>query len=106
MLRERQAKQLERIAAKQEAELEKLADELGQEMEDLDAGCEAEAVQLRREFSERKDRLVARWTLAEAIERRRLEMSTGEMYGPLPIISWGGRLGVEEEEHEERDDGI
>lgn len=89
VLRERQAKQLERIAAKQEAELERLGDELQQEMADLDAACEAEAVQLRREFSERKDRLVARWTLAEAIDRRRLEISTGETYGPLPVIAWG-----------------
>lgn len=98
VLRERQAKQLERIAAKQEAELEKLGDDLGQEMADLDAACEAEAVRLRREFSERKDRLVARWTLAEAIERRRLEISTGETYGPLPVIPWGG--GVYEEGNE------
>lgn len=99
VLRERQARQLERIAAKQEAELERLRDELRQEMEDLDAACEAEAVQLRREFSERKDRLVARWTLAEAIERRRREISTGEMYGPLPVIPWGE--GEEEEEGDE-----
>lgn len=90
VLRERQAKQLERIAGKQEIELAQLADELGQEMQDLDAACEAEADQLRREFSERKERLVARWTLAEAIERRQREVATGEMYGPLPTISWGG----------------
>lgn len=88
VLRERQAKQLERIAAKQEAELEKMTDELGQETQDLDAACEAEAMQLRRDFSDRKDRLVGRWTLAEAIERRRLENSTGETYGPLPIVLW------------------
>ena len=103
VLREKQAKQLERIAAKQEAELEKLADEIRQETEDIDAACEAEAVQLREGFSERKDRLVARWNLAEAIERRRLENRTGETYAPLPMISWENELSGGEAEEEDND---
>lgn len=91
VLREKQAKQLERIAAKQEAELETLGDDLRRETQDLDAACEAEAMQLHRDFSERKDRLVARWTLAEAIERRRMENITGDRYAPLPAIRWEKR---------------
>lgn len=98
VLREKQAKQLERIAAKQEAELETLADDRRLETEDLDAACEAEALQLREDFSDRKDRLVARWNLAETIERRRLENRTGETYAPLPIMSWGEGLPMEAEE--------
>lgn len=94
MLREKQTKQLERVTAKQESELRALADELRKETEGLDATFEEEEQPLRREFSERKNQLVARWTLAEAIERRRLEKTTGELYGPLPVIPWADRRSV------------
>ena len=100
VLREKQAKQMERIAARQEAELQELADELRRETEDLDAACSAEAMQLRQDLLERRDRLMTRWSLAEAIERRQLENLTGEMYGPLPAISWREGLQVEDEEEE------
>ncbi len=103
VLREKQVKQLERVTAKQEAELERLAADLRQETADLDAACEAEAVRLRQDFAARQDRLVARWTLAEAIERRRLENQTGEPYAPLPVIPWGDEPSTG---HDDDDPGV
>ena len=88
VLREKQAKQLERVKAKQDAEFDTLAREWAEEEEDLAAAAEQEANQLRQEFIGRRSRVVARWTLAEAIERQTLENATGERYGPLPEIPW------------------
>ena len=88
VLREKQAKQLERVAAKQEAEVEILEMEMNQKLEDHDAEYDMEERDLRQEFSERKRRLVARWTVIEAIERRKLENEMGELYGPLPALEW------------------
>ena len=88
VLREKQAKQLERITAKQEIELSKLTSDSEQELQDLDIDFTDEENALQQEFAERKKRLIARWTLAEAIERRKLENETGEAYGSLPAIAW------------------
>ena len=88
VLREKQAKQLERVAAKQEAELEEAEMELHQKLEDHDAEYNMEEEDLRQEFSERKRRLMARWTVIEAIERRKLENETDELHAPLPALEW------------------
>lgn len=101
VLREKQAKQLERVTAKHKSELEAIADELREETQDLDATLEDEELQLRREFSERKQRLVARWALTEAIERRTLENLTGEVYGPLPSVPWANRMSIAETSSDE-----
>lgn len=89
VLREKQAKQLERIVVKQEAEVEALVDKLESEINDLvENQFVRETANLRLQFMERKYRLVGRWMLAEAIERRKLENETGEGFGPLPKIDW------------------
>lgn len=88
VLRERQGKQVERIMAKQETEMENLESSFEHQNEDLDARFRTEERQLQQEFAERKNRLVARWNLAEAIERRKLEINTGEEFGPLPAVKW------------------
>ena len=88
VLREKQAKQLERVAAKQEAQLEKAEIELNQRLDNHDTEYNLEEEDLRQEFLERKRRLVARWTLIEAIERRKLEDETGEPHDPLPPLEW------------------
>ena len=90
VLRERQGKQQERIMAKQEAELETLESNFEQQNEEMDARFRDEEIRLRHEFAERKKRLVRRWALAEAIERRKLEQATGETFEPLPSIVWIG----------------
>lgn len=88
VLREKQGKQLERITAKQEAEIETLESDFETQNEYLDVRFDQEEKLLHQEFSERKKRLVARWDLAEAIERKKLELGTGEEYGPLPPCDW------------------
>lgn len=88
VLREKQGKQQERIMAKQETELENLESEFERQNEEMDAKFRDEEKQLRQEFAERKKRLVKRWELAEAIERRKLEQATGETFEPLPPITW------------------
>ncbi|KAL9137273.1 MAG: hypothetical protein Q9175_001525 [Cornicularia normoerica] len=90
VLREKQGKQQERIMAKQEAELETLESNFERQNEELDAKFRDEEMQLQQEFAERKKRLVRRWGLAEAIERRKLEQATGETFEPLPPITWSG----------------
>ncbi|KAL9584455.1 MAG: hypothetical protein Q9212_002121, partial [Teloschistes hypoglaucus] len=80
VLREKQAKQLERVMGKQEAELEAVDLELSQKMQRLEERCGQEEGALKGEFRERRRRLVKRWDLAEAIQRRRLENETGEVY--------------------------
>ncbi|MCJ1452250.1 hypothetical protein MMC28_002592 [Mycoblastus sanguinarius] len=107
VLRERQGKQLERIVAKQETELEILETDFERQNEDLDAKFQSEEIQLQQEFANRKARLVARWNLAETIERRILELATGETHGPLPQVSWsddGDREGGGRRESKEREE--
>lgn len=88
VLREKQAKQVERIVAKQEVELDNLEIEFEHQTEELDAKFQEQESRLQEEFAERKRRLVSRWNIAEAIERRRLELQSGEEHGPLPVIAW------------------
>lgn len=90
VLREKQGKQQERIMAKQETELETLESNFERQNEELDAKFREEEIKLQQEFAERKKRLVRRWGLAEAIERRKLEQATGETFEPLPSITWSG----------------
>ena len=101
VLREKQGKQLERISAKQEAELEELLNDYRKQVAELESVYHAEEEELRREFGARKKRLMKRWALAEAIERRKIETETEESYGALPIIPWDerdGRGGVSEDD--------
>ncbi|KAI4204205.1 MAG: hypothetical protein LQ350_001396 [Teloschistes chrysophthalmus] len=105
VLREKQAKQLERVMGKQEAELEAVDLELSQKMQRLDERCRQQEGALKEEFRERRRRLVKRWDLAEAIQRRRLENETGEVYGALPAIEWGDEQRECEGGEEEEDGG-
>lgn len=106
VLREKQSKQLERVAANQESELDDLAASHVEEVTEMEKRFEEEEQQLGQEFRERRQKLVRRWRLAEAIERRKLENSGAGDFGPLPNVEWGG-IGVErdreEEEREVRD---
>lgn len=89
VLREKQAKQLERISAKQEAEMATLIETQSEEIVELDKRLAEEESVLVTEFGERRTRLVKRWKLAEAIQRRRLEMEGCGDLRPLPEIEWG-----------------
>ena len=74
--------------AKQETELESLESVFERQNEELDVKFGDDEIQLQQGFAERKKRLVRRWGLAEAIERRKLEQATGETFEPLPPITW------------------
>ena len=104
VLREKQAKQLERVAAKQEAELERVEQEFEQKNIDLDYQFRAEEVALKDEFAARQRRLVRRWDLAEAIERKKLEIETGDDYAQLPAIEWSDREHDDDEDEHNNDD--
>lgn len=88
VLREKQARQYDRITAKQEAELINAEREFDRQNSHLDVQFQSEEVLLTEEFVARRKRLVRRWDLAETIERRKLEIETGDEYGPLPPIKW------------------
>jgi hypothetical protein len=88
VLREKQAKQLERVAARQEAELQAVHDQSQAELERKEAAAAREEAELRAEFEFKKDKLVWRWKVMEAIERRRLELERGEEFGELPDVQW------------------
>ncbi|KAL8706936.1 MAG: hypothetical protein Q9201_000096 [Fulgogasparrea decipioides] len=103
VLREKQAKQLERIIGKQESEVEEVDLGLSRKLQDLERRCQDERELLIHEFQKRRRRLMKRWVLTEAIMRRKLENETGEAFGPLPSIEWDGRQGEEEEELVGRD---
>ena len=102
VLREKQAKQLERVSAKHDFKLKTLSEDFEIENANLDAKFKAEDEGLQTEFAERKKRLVARWLLAEAIERRKLENETGDVYGPLPAVEWSDSACDREEGEEEK----
>ena len=105
VLREKQGKQQERIMAKQETELEALESDFERQNEEMDARFRDEETRLRQEFAERKKRLIRRWALAEAIERRKLEQATGETFEPLPPIVWSGDGGEGREKEKEKEKG-
>ena len=88
VLRERQAKQQERVLAKQENEMEALEMDKRDALQDLGSQREEEEQVLKNRFAARKSRLIARWSLSEAIECRKLENETGEAYGSLPPLPW------------------
>ncbi|MCJ1285390.1 hypothetical protein MMC26_004730 [Xylographa opegraphella] len=96
VLREKQAKQLERIQAKQDAELSSTSSAKEIALRKHESQFDGEALDLQRDFWDRRKRILARWALAEAIERRKLEHETGMPFAPLPPIPWlDGRRGAE-----------
>ena len=106
VLREKQGKQLERIMAKQEAQLVALADDYRKQMIGLEASFRVEESQLQNEFAARKKRLLDRWALSEAIERRKLENETGDLYGSLPEVHWPSRSSNERQYLQEEEDDL
>ena len=94
VLREKQAKQMERVIDKQEKELMKQTEEFEREESELEDSARVEERDMERVFAERKARLVARWRIAEAIERKLLEVDMGESVAELPAMGWGRMVEV------------
>ncbi|KAL8987362.1 MAG: hypothetical protein Q9177_003417, partial [Variospora cf. flavescens] len=104
VLREKQGKQLERMVGKQEAELKEMELQLAHDMQQSQSSLRSDEQILQHEFSERRKRLTLRWSLAEAIERKKIEKETGESYAPLPNIEWDDAQQSREENEEPADD--
>ena len=77
VLRERQARQLERVLKRQEVEMEELKREGEREEERVRVEAEREAAVLREASRLRRERLCRRWRLAVEIERRKWEDECG-----------------------------
>jgi F0F1-type ATP synthase epsilon subunit len=88
VLRERQAKQAERISNKQEQEMRESKDQMQEALKQSAEQIEMEERTLRLELAQRKARMRNRWELAEKVERRKLELEKGLEYGELPGIEW------------------
>ena len=95
VLREKQAKQLERIQAKQDGELSAVSAEMDMELKKHESKFHGEEIDLQQDFWDRKKRILARWALAEAIERRKLERETDLHFAPLPPIPWSDIRSIE-----------
>ncbi|KAI4171259.1 MAG: hypothetical protein LQ348_006960 [Seirophora lacunosa] len=106
VLREKQGKQLERIMGKQEAEVQEMELQLAHKMQQLQISLRTDEQILEHEFSERRKRLTSRWSLAEAIERKKIEKESGDSYAPLPIIAWDDPRAGREESEEPVDDQL
>lgn len=102
VLRGQQEQQLERVGAKHEVEMAKMLREYRSEKQALRRQREEEEQAMEGVFADRKRRMVARWGLAEAIERRTLEIEIGEQFAPLPVVGWGDFEGRDAAEEEER----
>ena len=89
VLREKQARAAERLAARQAAELRELERAAARAVARLEAASRREEARAKGEFAGRKRRLLWRWKVVEAIERRRLELERGEEFGALPDVQWG-----------------
>ncbi|KAI4156390.1 MAG: hypothetical protein LQ340_000295 [Diploschistes diacapsis] len=107
VLREQQAKQADRIGRKQEKELVVLEEKRDAELSKIEGEAQTDLMPLKREWATKKRRMVWRWGIKEAIERKSLEMERGEAYGELPGVKWpadedevsdGGGTGLEDEE--------
>ncbi|CAF9928696.1 MAG: hypothetical protein GOMPHAMPRED_005210 [Gomphillus americanus] len=99
VLREQQAQQANRISVRQDAELEALSKRHEHESAKLKTEADHTTKELQQEYTNKKSRMIWRWQVKEAIERRRLELERGQVFGELPDILWP-------EEPNEQDDKI
>ncbi|MCJ1362015.1 hypothetical protein MMC16_001117 [Acarospora aff. strigata] len=89
VLREKQAKQLECVFARQGEELANLTEQRHSELAEIESTFNQRVAEDNLAFDDKRRKFARRWSLAEAISRRRLEIETGEKHAPLVPISWG-----------------
>ncbi|KAF4946100.1 hypothetical protein FGADI_11456 [Fusarium gaditjirri] len=88
VMRDRQAKRMEELVDRQEAEYETLLEQNRQELIELHAQAVLEEEALAHTFTARKSKLVRRWELAIEILRKELEDQDGVKYAPIPTPTW------------------
>lgn len=89
VLRERQALKLQAAVKRTDKELDDMCDRHIQELATLRTEQQQEEISLAQAFDEKKATLRQRWCLEEVVIRRRLEVRHGQLYGPLPALSFG-----------------
>lgn len=90
VLRDRQELKLQEAIERMEHELEDLMEQHAKNVEALQTEHRNEEISLLRTMDAKKKDLRHRWYLEEAILRRQLETRNGQLYGPLPPISFSG----------------
>ncbi|PBP19928.1 hypothetical protein BUE80_DR009231 [Diplocarpon rosae] len=88
VMRDKQAKQMEQLLARQHGELEKLARAQEEELDSLDERFVAEEEAFVGVFHDRSRRLRRRWMLVGEVERKKLETSQGVAFAPMQPIDW------------------
>ena len=101
VLRERQTKEVNTLLEKHEQEFDKLAEDYERELEKIDEDGRDEEYGMKALFEGRRIRMIARWNLAEDIQRKTLQDELGGVIGPLPQIHWGDAEWDEEKADEE-----
>lgn len=88
VLRERQALKLEAAVKRTEKELDAMCEQHIQELDTLQTEQQQEEISLMEALDVKKATLRQRWCLEEVVLRRRLEVRHGQLYGPLPPLSF------------------
>lgn len=86
VLRDTQTKRYGDTTRKMEKEINELAEANSQLCHDVEKRCQDEVLATLAWLETRQKRLTTKWTLEEAILRKRLELETNLVYGPLPLI--------------------
>jgi len=98
VMRDRQAKAVEELLERQEAELQKQTDRRDEDLEDLAAEFAHDEDALTRVFQDRRAKMLRRWALEMEILRRELEVKDGAKYGPMTLPDWPAELPRHEDE--------
>ncbi|KAJ5766791.1 uncharacterized protein N7511_004407 [Penicillium nucicola] len=88
VLRDRQEVKLQETTARLEKDLNTMCKQHKQNITTLQQAQQTEEASLNRIMDSKKTSLCDRWQLEEAILRRTLELRNGQLYGPLPRISF------------------
>ncbi|KAJ5624377.1 hypothetical protein N7510_000686 [Penicillium lagena] len=91
VLRERQELKLQEATARMEQELEKMSQQHVQDISNLRVEQQREEVSFLQALDAKKTALRYRWHLEEAILRCQLETQHGQLYGPLPPLTFTGQ---------------
>ncbi|KAL3420363.1 IBR domain-containing protein [Phlyctema vagabunda] len=91
VMRDKQAKQMENLAARHDEELARLDAKQTEELLALDEALVGEEEAFVRVFGARRARLRSRWSLVAELERRRLEAATGLRFAAVQAVVWHDR---------------
>lgn len=88
VMREKQARQMEALLARQELELEALGTKQSEELHACIEKCAAEETASDAADVARKARLTWRWAVQEVVARQKLETAGGGKFAPMSPLRW------------------